>query len=153
MLRRKCEAGIAETQGNPATIEFILNNPGEWDVLPRQGQIMMDVKKCLVQAYGNMHGSTYDVLESEKIRTKITICNELLQLYAKFHPGYNYSSAMLHYEAALAIYGLHVKGDLLLAAEGREHCEAVERICGAEQSGSLYDQLKQFVTGLKEAMM
>ena len=75
-----------------------------------------------------MQGSTYDVLESEKIRTKITICNELLQLYAKFHPGYNYSSAMLHYEAALAIQG-------------------------PEQSGSLYDQLKQFVTGLKEAMM
>ena len=79
-----------------------------------------------------MQGSTYDVLESEKIRTKITICNELLQLYARFHPGYNYSSAMLHYEAALAIYGLHMKGDLSLAAEGREHCEAVE----------IYDQLK-----------
>ena len=39
---------------------------------------------------------------------------------------------MLHYEAALAIYGLHMKGDLSLAAEGREHCEAVE----------IYDQLK-----------
>ena len=153
LLRRKCEAGIAETQGNPATIEFILNNPGEWDVLPRQGQVMMDVKKCLVEAYGNMQVATYDVLETEKIRTKVTICNELLQLYARFHPGYNYNAAMLHYEAAHAIYGLHVKGDHSLSVEGREHCEAVERICREEQSGSLYDQVKQFVVVLKEAMM
>merc|ERR1719397_2476119 len=113
---------------------------------------MMDVKKCLVQSYGNMYGSTYNDLDSEKIKTKITICNELLELYSKFHPGYNYHSAMLHYEAAHAISGLQMKGDLSLSAEGVAHCEAVEEICAGEQQGSLYDQLKQFVSGLKEAM-
>ena len=62
LMRRKCEEGIQDTQGSASTIEFILTNPGEWDVLPRGGQIMMDVKTCLVQAYGSAHGSTYDVL-------------------------------------------------------------------------------------------
>ena len=47
----------------------------------------MDIKKCLVQGYGNSYGNTYDVLTSDKIKTKIEICEELLELNAKFYPG------------------------------------------------------------------
>ena len=148
LLRRKCEEGIQDTQGSASTIEFILSNPGEWDVLPRHGQIMMDVKKCLVNAYGNVYGSTYDVLPIEKIKTKIDICEELLSLYEKFHPGLNYAAAMLHYEAANAVCGLVARGDKSLVNVGLRHCEAVMKICDVEIPGSLYDQLKQFMMGL-----
>ena len=148
LLRRKCEEGIQDTQGSASTIEFILNNPGEWDVLPQRGQIMMDVKKCLVQAYGNIYGSTYDVLPMEKIKTKIDICEELLSLYEKFHPGLNYAAAMLHYEAANAVCGLVARGDKSLVDTGLRHCEAVMKICDVEIPGSIYDQLKQFMAGL-----
>ena len=58
----------------------------------------MDVKRQLVQGYGNSYGNTYDVLDNDKLKKKIQICEELLDLYSKFHPGYNYDAAMLHYE-------------------------------------------------------
>ena len=148
LLRRKCEEGIRDTQGSASTIEFILSNPGEWDVLPRRGQIMMDVKKCLVQAYGNVYGSTYDVLPIEKIKTKIDICEELLSLYETFHPGLNYAAAMLHYEAANAVCGLVARGDKSLVSVGLRHCEVVMKICNVEIPGSLYDKLNQFIVGL-----
>ena len=51
-LRKKFDEGIQEVGGN---IEFIIFNPGEWDVLP---QVMMNVKKGLIAAYGNTFGST-----------------------------------------------------------------------------------------------
>ena len=148
LLRRKCEEGLEETQGSASTIEFILSNPGEWDVLPRGGQVMMDIKKYLVQAYGNTYGSTYDVLDNEKIKAKIEICAELLTLYGKFHPGLNYSAAMIHYEAANAVCGLVTKGDKCLLEVGLSHCEAVMKICEVEIPGSLYDQLKKFMGDL-----
>ena len=152
LLRRKCENGIAETQGNPGTIEFILCNPGEWDILPKQGQVMMDVKKHLVQAYGNSYGNTYDVLDNKKIQHKIEICEELLQLYSKFHPGFNYNAAMLHYEAANAIGGLVAKGDKSLIQSGVKHCEACLEMIQDEQPGSMYDQLRQFMMGLQQGL-
>ena len=36
---RKCADGVAEAQGSTMAIEFILNSPGEWDVLPKNGQV------------------------------------------------------------------------------------------------------------------
>ena len=109
---------------------------------------MMDIKKYLVQAYGNTYGSTYDVLDNEKIKAKIEICAELLTLYGKFHPGLNYSAAMIHYEAANAVCGLVTKGDKCLLEVGLSHCEAVMKICEVEIPGSLYDQLKKFMGDL-----
>ena len=38
-LARKCAEGIAEAQGSTMAIEFILNSPGEWDILPKNGQV------------------------------------------------------------------------------------------------------------------
>ena len=152
ILRRKCENAIEETQGNPGTIEFILNNPGEWDLLPRTGQVMMDVKKYLIQAYGNSFGNTYDVLDNDKIRTKILICEEMIELYSKFHPGYNYHVAMIHYEAANAIYALAMKGDKDLLESGMKHCEKCLKMVQNEESGSMYDQLKLFMLTLSNGL-
>lgn len=151
-LSKRCDEGIQEVGGNAGTIEFILSNPGEWDVLPRTGQVMMDVKKGLIAAYGSSYGSTYDVLDNEKIKNKVKICNVMLELLGKFHPGRNYNAAMLHYEAANAIYGLVTKGDKSLAGEGVKHCEAAAEICEGQEEGSMYDQLKMYVLGIKEAM-
>jgi len=152
LLRRKCEDAIAETQGNIGTVEFILNNPGEWDRLPGKGQVMMDIKKCLVQGYGNSYGNTYDVLTSDKIKTKIEICEELLELYAKFHPGYNYDVAMLHYEVANAVCGLVAKGDKTMVELGLRHCASVLEICRIEAPGSMYQQLSEFISGLVQGL-
>jgi len=151
-LSKRCEEAIQEVGGNAGTIEFILNNPGEWEVLPPTGQVMMDVKKGLISAYGNSYGSTYDVLDNEKIQNKVKICEEMLELLAKFHPGRNYNAAMLHYEAANAIYGLVVKGDKSLAKEGINHCNAAAEIVEGEEKGSMYDQLRMYVLGIKDAM-
>lgn len=151
-LSKRCDEGIEEVGGNAGTIEFILSNPGEWDVLPRTGQVMMDVKKGLIAAYGNRYGSTYDVLDNQKIKNKVEICNEMLELLGKFHPGRNYNAAMLHYEAANAIYGLVTMGDKSLAEEGVKHCEASAEICEGQEGGSMYDQLKIYVLGIKEEM-
>ena len=79
----------------------------------------MDVKRQLVQGYGNSYGNTYDVLDNDKIKKKIEICEELLDLYSKFHPGYNYDAAMLHYEVANAICGLVAKGDKTMVEAGK----------------------------------
>ena len=76
----------------------------------------------------------------------------MLELLGKFHPGRNYNAAMLHYEAANAIYGLVTKGDKSLAGEGVKHCEAAAEICEGQEEGSMYDQLKMYVLGIKEAM-
>ena len=152
ILSKRCEEAIQEVGGNAGTIEFILNNPGEWDVLPPTGQVMMDVKKGLISAYGNSYGSTYDVLDNEKIINKVKICEEMLELLAKFHPGRNYNAAMLHYEAANAIYGLVVKGEKTLAKEGVKHCDAAAEMVEGEEKGSMYDQLRMYVLGIKDAI-
>lgn len=144
-LSKRCDEGIEEVGGNAGTIEFILSNPGEWDVLPRTGQVMMDVKKGLIAAYGSSYGSTYDVLDNQKIKNKVEICWNMLELLGKFHPGRNYNAAMLH-------YGLVTKGDKSLAGEGVKHCEAAEEICEGQEEGSMYNQLKMYVLGIKEAM-
>ena len=41
---RKCADGVAEAQGSTMAIEFILNSPGEWDVLPKNGQVLSKVR-------------------------------------------------------------------------------------------------------------
>ena len=43
-LARKCAEGIAEAQGSTMAIEFILNSPGEWDILPKNGQVAVFFK-------------------------------------------------------------------------------------------------------------
>ena len=40
MVCRKCAEGVGEAQGSTMAIEFILNSPGEWDVLPKSGQVL-----------------------------------------------------------------------------------------------------------------
>merc|ERR1712013_923222 len=75
----------------------------------------------------------------EFILNKVKICEEMLELLAKFHPGRNYNAAMLHYEAANAIYGL-VKGEKFLAKEGIKHCDAAAEMVEGEEKGSMYDQ-------------
>ena len=38
---RKCADGVSEAQGSTMAIEFILNSAGEWDVLPKNGQVLV----------------------------------------------------------------------------------------------------------------
>jgi len=152
IISKRCEEAIQEVGGNAGTIEFILNNPGEWDILPHTGQVMMNVKKGLISAYGNSYGSTYDVLDNHKIKNKVKICEEMLELLSKFHPGRNYSAAMLHYEAANAIYGLYIKDDKSLAEKGVKHCDAAAEMVTEEEEGSMYDQLRLYVLGIKDAI-
>jgi len=152
LLSKRCDEGIRDTGGSAGTIEFILNNPGEWDVLPRSGQVMMDVKKGLISAYGNSYGSTYDVLDNEKIKEKVKICEEMLELVGKFHPGRNYNAAMLHYEAANAVFALVSKGDRSLAEDGIKHCDTAAEICEEEDVESMYYQLRMYVLGIRDSM-
>ena len=44
IMCRKCADGVAEAQGSTMAIEFILNSPGEWDVLPKNGQVLSKVR-------------------------------------------------------------------------------------------------------------
>ena len=80
------------------------------------------------------------------------LCEELVALYVKFHPGLNYDVAMVHYEAANAICDLVAKGDKSLVAAGLDHCQCVLDIVRVEVPGSFYDQLKQFMLGLQAGL-
>ena len=152
LLARKCEAALAETRGSAASLEFILRNPGEWRLVTPSHQVMVEVKRCLVQTLGNTPGHTYDLLDPARIRAKVELCEELVALYAKFHPGLNYDVAMVHYEAANAICGLVAKGDKSLVAAGLGHCQSVLDIVRVEVPGSFYDQLRQFMLGLQAGL-
>ena len=152
LLARKCEAALEETRGSAASLEFILRNPGEWSLVTPGHQIMVEVKRCLVQTLGNTPGHTYDLLDPARIRAKVELCGELVALYAKFHPGLNYDVAMVHYEAANAICGLVARGDTSLVAAGLGHCQSVLDIVRVEVPGSFHDQLRQFMLGLQAGL-
>jgi len=122
-------------------IEFILNSPGEWDILPKNGQVMLGLKQQLVSSWGS------DGLDEQKLNTKISYCEELLSALSLIHPGRNYSSAMLHYEAASTALALLNKGDNSLADKGAEHAEKAAKMCDAEE-GTMYGQLGEYVKQL-----
>ena len=87
-LARKCAEGIAEAQGSTMAIEFILNSPGEWDILPKNGQVavfskspdlnhrhrpqvMLGLKHQLVSSWGS------EGLDVDKLVTKVTSTNNM----------------------------------------------------------------------------
>lgn len=39
LLTRKCDEGLAEMGGSTMGLEMVLNTRGEWDVLPKSGQV------------------------------------------------------------------------------------------------------------------
>jgi len=141
LLTRKCAEGVGEAQGSTMAIEFILNSPGEWDVLPKSGQVMLGLKQQLVSSWAS------DGLDEEKLHTKISYCEQLLSALSLVHPGHNYSSAMLHYEAATSALALLNKGDKSLAEKGAEHALRAARICEVEE-GTMYQQLGEYVKQL-----
>jgi len=141
LLTRKCADGVGEAQGSTMAIEFILNSPGEWDILPKNGQVMLGLKQQLVSSWGS------DGLDEQKLNTKISYCEELLSALSLVHPGRNYSSAMLHYEAASTALALLNKGDNSLADKGAEHAEKAAKMCDAEE-GTMYGQLGEYVKQL-----
>ena len=53
---------------------------------------MVDVKRTLLGMYGAVPGATYDILDNEKMKNKVELCEEVLELLDKFHPGRNYTS-------------------------------------------------------------
>jgi len=141
LLTRKCADGVSEAQGSTMAIEFILNSPGEWDVLPKNGQVMLGLKQQLVSSWGS------DGLDLEKLHTKISYCEELLSTLSRLHPGRNYSSAMLHYELASTALALLNKGDKTVADKGAKHAESGAQMCSGEE-GTMYAQLGEYVKQL-----
>jgi len=145
LMTRKCAEGIAEAQGSTMAIEFILNSPGEWDILPKNGQVMLGLKHQLVSSWGS------EGLDVDKLVTKISYCNELLSTLSLVHPGRNYSSTMLHYEAAATTMALINKGDKSMVEQGAKHAESAARMCDGEE-GTMYAQLGDYVKQLGQQL-
>merc|ERR1719222_1057900 len=104
-------------------------------------QVMLSLKQQLVSALAS------DGLDEEKLHTKMSYCEELLSKLSLVHPGHNYSSAMLHYEAATSALALLNKGDKSFAEDGAEHALRAARICEVEE-GTMYQQLGEYVKQL-----
>jgi len=146
LLTKRCDSGLAEMGGSTLGLEFVLSTKGEWDILPRNGQVMLGVKYRLISGWANAG------LDTEKLRNKISYCEEILNVLSLVHPGRNYSAAMLHYEAASASHTLAQQhGDPSLVGAGCVHAATAASMCEGEE-GTMYAALRDYVLGLEQEL-
>jgi len=146
LLTKRCDEGLAEMGGSTLGLEFVLSTKGEWDILPKNGQVMLGVKYRLISGWDNAG------LNTEKLHTKISYCEEILSVLSILHPGRNYTSAMLHYEAACASLALAQQhGDRSVTAAGAVHAATAGSMCDGEH-GNMYQALREYVLGLEQQL-
>jgi len=144
-LTRKCAEGLSQARGSTQTLEFLLDPlvEGEWEVLPRTGQVMLGIKHLLVTAWSNPG------LEADKLRTKVTYCEELLSVLAVVHPGRSYPTLMLHYQAASTACALIQAEDSSMVEVGLKHAKAAAEMADQEED-TMYAQLREAALQLKD---
>ena len=132
LLSKKCDEVIQDTGGNTATLEFILNNPGEWDVLPHTGQVMMYVKKHLILSTHMEVLMTCWTMKRSRLRLKYAM-NFLNFLENSIQDGI----------IILQFFIMRLPKPCMHLVRVRvKHCNYAAEMCEGEEGGSMYDQHK-----------